>query len=72
MTRSDLPVNDNLGENVKVSNNMSWENESLAPNRNKIVEFAMVGGMDYSYVNPKFLRKCGIIKLNKKDQCGKK
>ena len=32
---------------------MSRENAALAPNINNIVEFAMVGGTDELYTNPK-------------------
>ena len=38
---------------MRVTRSMSRENEELAPNRNEIVEFAMVGGTDDTYVNPK-------------------
>ena len=38
----------------KDKNEEKWKiNEALDPNINDIVEFAMVGGMDESYVNPK-------------------
>ena len=42
-----------IGENTRVTRSMSRENEALAPNIDDIVEFAMVGGTDDSYVNPK-------------------
>ena len=53
MTGSDLPVNNNLVENMGVINSISWDDEALPPNINKIIEFAMVGGKDGSYVNLK-------------------
>ena len=42
-----------IGENTRVTRSMSRENEALAPNINDIVEFAMVGGTNESYVNPR-------------------
>ena len=38
---------------MRVTRSRSWENEALAANKNEIVESAVVGGTDNSYVNPK-------------------
>ena len=46
-------MNNNLGGDVRFTRSMSRENEALAPNINEIVQFAIVGGTDDSYVNPK-------------------
>ena len=51
MTRS--MIREKIGENTRVKKSMSRENEALAPRINDIVEFAMVGGTDDTYVNPK-------------------
>ena len=71
MTRNALPINYDLGENMRVTRSLSRENEVLAPNMNKIVKFAKVVGTDDSYIIPKQLKKNGITKINMKDQCGK-
>ena len=46
MMRSNVTMNNDLGENTTVKRSMSRENEALAPNINNIVEFTMVGGTD--------------------------
>ena len=51
--RNNLTTNNNIRENTRVTRSMSRKNEALAPNINDIVEFAMVGGMDESYMNPR-------------------
>ena len=51
MMKSNLSTNNDIRDNTRITRSMSRENETLAPNINNIVEFAMVGGMDKSYVN---------------------
>ena len=53
MTRSNLITNNCLRENTRVTMSTRRENEALAPNKSDIVEFAMIGGTDESYVNPR-------------------
>ena len=53
MTRTALPTNFDLEEDMKVFRSMSRGNKALAPNMNKIVEFTIVGSADDSYVNPR-------------------
>ena len=51
--RSALAINHDLGENMRITRSMSWENEALTQNINKNAEFAMVGRTDDSYINPR-------------------
>ena len=70
MTRINITTNNDIRENTRVTRSMSRENKALPPNINDNFEFAMVGGTNESYINPRNFEEALNHKKNMKGLCG--